>query len=189
METQQVKKWYQKTGGIIALLVLFFPIGLFLMWKYADWGNKTKWIITSAFGLLFVIGRFSGGDDVNKDKTNPQVTTETSQSVSELKPTEAPKPTQHELDATVKFSEDAFLITNNENEDWTSCRFELNSGIIRGGYTYKGEIVAKDALIIPFRDFTKGDGTRFNSYSTKAQNLSISCEVGNIHGFNYFTIN
>ena len=31
------EKWYQKTGWIIALLILFFPAGLFLMWKYSNW--------------------------------------------------------------------------------------------------------------------------------------------------------
>lgn len=32
-------KWYKKTGWIIFLLIFFFPVGLFLMWKYAKW-NK-----------------------------------------------------------------------------------------------------------------------------------------------------
>lgn len=52
METK--KKWYQKTGWIIALLILFFPVGLFLMWKYANWNKKVKWGI-SIFFLLFII--------------------------------------------------------------------------------------------------------------------------------------
>ncbi len=36
------KKWYQKTGWIIALLILIFPVGLFLMWKYTNWKKTGK---------------------------------------------------------------------------------------------------------------------------------------------------
>lgn len=65
----------------------------------------------------------------------------------------------------------------------------MNSGLFSGGYTYRTKVmVSKDSLIVPFREFTKGDGTRFNAYTTKAQNLSVSCDVGNIHGFNYFEV-
>lgn len=48
------QKWYKKTGWIIALLFLFFPVGLFLMWKYANWNKYVK-IGISAF---FVIALF-----------------------------------------------------------------------------------------------------------------------------------
>ena len=50
------KKWYQKTGWIIALLILFFPVGLFLMWKYTNWKKPIKGIITA----LILIIAFSG---------------------------------------------------------------------------------------------------------------------------------
>lgn len=47
------KKWYQKSGGIVALLILFWPVGLYLMWKYADWAKVAKIIVTVAIGLVF----------------------------------------------------------------------------------------------------------------------------------------
>ncbi len=50
------KKWYQKTGWIILLLILFFPVGLFLMWKYTNWKKPIKGIITA----LILIIAFSG---------------------------------------------------------------------------------------------------------------------------------
>ena len=48
-------KWFQKKQGIILLLILFFPIGLYLMWKHSDWNKKTKVIVTSIFliGAIF----------------------------------------------------------------------------------------------------------------------------------------
>lgn len=48
-------KWYQKTGWIIALLIIFFPAGLFLMWKYAGWGKVPKIFVTCIIGIIFII--------------------------------------------------------------------------------------------------------------------------------------
>lgn len=45
------QKWYQKTGWIIALLFLFFPVGLFLMWKYTKWNKYVK-IGISVFWII-----------------------------------------------------------------------------------------------------------------------------------------
>ncbi len=50
------KKWYQKTGWIIALLILFFPVGLFLMWKYTNWKKPIKGIITALILLIALSG-------------------------------------------------------------------------------------------------------------------------------------
>ena len=48
------KKWYQKTGWIIAWLILFFPVGLFLMWKYADWKKSVKGIVSALFAFIII---------------------------------------------------------------------------------------------------------------------------------------
>ena len=57
-------------------------------------------------------------------------------------------------------------ITNNEDKDWVNCKLELNSGILKGGYVYKAKVIpAKDALIVPFREFTKGDTTSPNLWT------------------------
>lgn len=50
-------KWYQKNPFIILLLVLFFPVGLYLMWKHSDWSPKTKWIVTGVLLVfVFIVG-------------------------------------------------------------------------------------------------------------------------------------
>lgn len=48
-------KWYQKEKWVIVLLILFFPVGLILMWKYTDWGKKSKITITTII-LVIAIG-------------------------------------------------------------------------------------------------------------------------------------
>ena len=67
METQV--KWYQKTWGILALLLLVFPLGLYLMWKYAKWNITVKWAITG----LFVIGLISSTSRDNTSRPSPTI--------------------------------------------------------------------------------------------------------------------
>jgi len=47
-------RWYQRTGVVLALLVLFFPVGLLLMWVAAPWRRFVKWACTLAPGLLVI---------------------------------------------------------------------------------------------------------------------------------------
>ena len=55
---KQEKKWYQKTGWIIALLIVFFPVGLYLMWKYTDWRKVLKIAVSIVCAVCLVIGLF-----------------------------------------------------------------------------------------------------------------------------------
>lgn len=54
------EKIYQKTWFMIFMLVLFFPIGIFLLWKYAPYQKKAKAILTCiCLILLFFINTMS----------------------------------------------------------------------------------------------------------------------------------
>jgi hypothetical protein len=64
----QPHKWYQNSTAIILFLVLFFPVGLYLMWKYGKWSSKTKWIITGIVFFVLIIG----GSTNNSEKKIPQ---------------------------------------------------------------------------------------------------------------------
>jgi len=56
MENQNLQ-WFQKKGGVIVLLIFFFPAGLYLMWKYSNyWPKKTKILITVAVLIFAGIG-------------------------------------------------------------------------------------------------------------------------------------
>ncbi len=50
--SKDTKQWYQKTVWIILLLILCFPVGIFLMWKYTNWKKPVKIIISAFFVLL-----------------------------------------------------------------------------------------------------------------------------------------
>lgn len=54
-------KWHQKPAGVIALLILFFPVGLFLMWKNKLWTPTTRVVVTIVIGVLLAGG--GGGEN------------------------------------------------------------------------------------------------------------------------------
>lgn len=41
-----MRLWLEKTWVIILFVLFFPPIGIFLMWKYSSWSDRTKIIIT-----------------------------------------------------------------------------------------------------------------------------------------------
>lgn len=42
--------------SIILLLFIFFPVGVPVMWKFAKWSKRTKWIVTGVVAALVTIG-------------------------------------------------------------------------------------------------------------------------------------
>jgi outer membrane biosynthesis protein TonB len=47
-------KWYQKSWAAILFLVLFAPIGIFLMFKYQKWNVPVKAVLTVAACVVFI---------------------------------------------------------------------------------------------------------------------------------------
>jgi len=74
-------KWYQKDVWIIVLLVIFFPVGIFLMWRYSGWNTWIKVTVSTAWALIILLTP-ALGEDVH----NPQSTAESdSQSQASIK--------------------------------------------------------------------------------------------------------
>lgn len=67
-------KWYQQTRAIILLLVFFFPAGLYLMWKYANWDRviKTTVSIILAIATVGVLASPSAWEEAQKNAEKPQ---------------------------------------------------------------------------------------------------------------------
>lgn len=62
------QKWYQQHWAIIVLLWIFFPVGLYLMWRHATWRPQIKWAVSGVLAILVVIVVVAsavggGGDD------------------------------------------------------------------------------------------------------------------------------
>lgn len=47
--------WYVKSSIVILLLILFFPVGFYLMWKYQPWHKNIKIGITIVISVFFLI--------------------------------------------------------------------------------------------------------------------------------------
>ncbi|KKR27754.1 MAG: hypothetical protein UT59_C0045G0008, partial [candidate division CPR2 bacterium GW2011_GWD1_39_7] len=92
-----------------------------------------------------------------------------------------------DLDTKVTYNTVAFKIDNNEDKNWVNCIFRMNNK-----YEYRTNgIPKKDSVIVPFIEFATGDGTRFNVYQTKIQDLAVLCanEGSTILRSNTFMIN
>jgi hypothetical protein len=46
-------KWHQKPIWVVILLIFFFPVGLYLMWRNKTWSKRTRWIITGV--IIFIL--------------------------------------------------------------------------------------------------------------------------------------
>lgn len=60
---QPPKKDY--TVATIVLLILFFPVGLILMWTKTDWNKKVKIAISAVFAVLTLIGFIGAGNQLD----------------------------------------------------------------------------------------------------------------------------
>ena len=52
------EKWYTKTWVVILFLIFFFPVGLYLMWRYKDWGTTAKIVVTVVIALIAIFSMF-----------------------------------------------------------------------------------------------------------------------------------
>jgi len=58
------KKWYQKPEWIYVLVILFWPVGLYLLWSNKEITKKNKLIMTGIFLVLLVIGLITQGPEM-----------------------------------------------------------------------------------------------------------------------------
>ena len=68
------KKFYEKTWFSMMMLVLFFPIGLYTMWKYTNWKKSVKVLISIFIGMLIFISIVTGDYEDPTLETKPTYT-------------------------------------------------------------------------------------------------------------------
>lgn len=138
------KKWYKNPIVIIALLVLFFPVGLFLMWKYANWNKAVKWVITGVFALL-VISSATSSKNTKSESTTQTNSPQAQQQVATPQPTKEAKPLTTTdklwvaLDNSMK-TRDGYTVEYDESSKTasvtkTSTDFWDETSMVRGSFT------------------------------------------------------
>lgn len=78
-------------------------------------------------------------------------------------------------------------IENTSSATWKKLKATINPGFFGGGYTYSYPIVGPHTEItIGVRQFTKGNGERFNPYATKIKELKLVAHVNGSRDFKIF---
>jgi hypothetical protein len=189
MENQTIKhKWYQSTIGAVIFLILFFPVGLYLMWKYTNWNSKAKWVVTGFFGLIVLVSVVSGnGSSKNQTST---ANTQTPGS------TNTPSPTQvKQLDLKVtnlivkRINMDGcryfFALKDNETADF-SGKVGLAFHKLNDVWPYDASNVELDNVGAGFnKDFYVDAKVCPNTFE-KGGYATFSYEVDNLNGDKVF---
>lgn len=82
-------KFYKESWFIIAMLLVFFPLGLYLMWRYTRWSKFSKIIITILIAIEILLA-VNAENEPNKINTQP-IQQKTEQQVTpSTEPTEEP---------------------------------------------------------------------------------------------------
>ncbi len=55
MSQPEQSAWWQRDSAIAWALILFPPVGLYLMWKHAAWRSRFKWLWTAAVPLVWLV--------------------------------------------------------------------------------------------------------------------------------------
>lgn len=103
-------KVYEKTWFIIVMLIVFFPVGLFLMWKFSTWNKVVKIIISVFFGLVIISSLFGGSSDDKKPADDKQ-STQQEQQVDQTEPEKEDKqeakeePKEEKEEETIEYTE------------------------------------------------------------------------------------
>ena len=124
-------KIYEKNWFIILMLVLFFPVGLFLMWKNAKWHKTVKIIISVLFAAAVI---FSNGSEESKNietkDTNSEVETVKADERKELQ----------EKSKTILDSKDYYAMNEDERKTINELVKKWDDEI---DYSFKSEYVDK----------------------------------------------
>lgn len=71
----KVIEWHESPNKVIISLIVFFPLGLYFMWKNNIWTKRVRWIVTILIAV-FVLTPSEDTKEVKKVKTNTQYTPE-----------------------------------------------------------------------------------------------------------------
>ena len=99
-----MSRWYEKPWVIVIALILFFPLGPFLMWRWAPWSSRAKWVVSGVVGVLVLTSAASQPQEENDEAATsrtsvpieeqvPLVTTTTELATTTLPPTTLPPTT------------------------------------------------------------------------------------------------
>lgn len=69
-EYYEEEQWHENPNKVILLLIFFFPLGLYYMWKNEMWSPAARWIITAVliFGVFSEVLSDDSGSSYSSSK-------------------------------------------------------------------------------------------------------------------------
>ena len=108
--------WYENKVVVIVFLLIFFPVGVYGLWKNKNFGKVTKILLTCIIGFFLLIGIFSS-DDTSSTSSSSNVK-------KQVEIQQAPKPK--------KVSNLDFYTIRKKIENMTEAQFNVYSRSIEG---------------------------------------------------------
>ncbi|MDE5755072.1 MAG: VanZ family protein [Oscillospiraceae bacterium] len=131
------KVWFKQMWGIILALIIFFPAGVYFLWRYGKFQKKGKSIMTACFGVLFLFS-CSKISETNKEFRQAREYEQEMRSL-QAETTEPTVPvTESTEEETISASEEATTTSNikdtesndvTENSETTEVRVSLQSNL------------------------------------------------------------
>lgn len=119
-------KLTENNNFIIAMLVLFFPIGLYFMWKNAQWSKRSKIIVTAIFGVL-TIATLTNDPDSEENVSEPKQEQTQATEKEETQQEESEETISEESESLGNEVEETEAVADEESEE-ISDDFRDNAG-------------------------------------------------------------
>ena len=144
-------KFYEQDWFAVLMLILCFPVGLFLMWKYSKWPKVAKIIVTIVIAVMVVIAALSP----ETNKPNKTVNTKTGEVATDV----AEKATEVVTDVAEKATEvEKETAKTNEDKAEDNVPTEYKNALKRAKSYDKTSHMSKqglyDQLTSEFEQFT-----------------------------------
>ncbi|MCE5220902.1 MAG: hypothetical protein LLF98_06430 [Clostridium sp.] len=171
------QKWYEKNLAIILLLIFFFPVGLFLMWKYSRWNKIAKIVISIFFGIVLL-------SNMGSKKTSQTATTKTETATIQEQPKEkteeekAAEVAKQKADeeAKAKADAEAKAAAEKEAKKIKAGTYKIGTDIPAGEYL----VIAKSIGYVECAKDSKGqlDSIIFNDNLTSGSDRYVTLNEG-----------
>lgn len=136
--------WYKQTWGIILMLCLFFPVGIYLMFKYSKWNKDVKIAVCCIIGAIcFVSIIFSAVYQIVTGETTDSITSSnqylSSENLSEIISTDSIMSSKYDILSSTNQESSKQNISSNKTSSAAIVKTESNSEKVDSKQTVNAE--------------------------------------------------
>ena len=175
-QPQKKEKWYQHTAFTIIMLILFFPVGLVLMWLYRkNWKPAVKAIIT-AVCVILVLPSVFWDDESSSGRENTD-------DIWATEPTDI-EDFDYYVDDNILFIQE---YNGNDDKVYVDSKYEISGKEFSVSALKDGTFLFSDAeSVILAEGISFLDNNTFNSCDVKYLYLPSTLEAKEASFWNYF---